>query len=82
MVILAVLVPMGVLAGRIGDGRADRATIADSVFGAQRHTYATLASHLAGARPGYVARQLGHANTGASGKQTFVGGEADLAPVF
>ena len=29
-----------------------------------RHTYATLALHLAGARPGYVARQLGHANTG------------------
>jgi len=29
-----------------------------------RHTFATLALHLAGARPGYVARQLGHANTG------------------
>src|SRR5450631_92128 len=29
-----------------------------------RHTFATLALHVAGARPGYVARQLGHANTG------------------
>lgn len=29
-----------------------------------RHTYTTLALHLAGTLPGYVARQLGHANTG------------------
>lgn len=29
-----------------------------------RHTYATLALHLAEARPGNVARQLEHANTG------------------